>query len=182
MTSRRPGAGDLRKPAAGRPSASSPSTMKRSQSSSRPRRAPSESPAWPAERDRGGLHDAVALHAKRQLAAQERLADRIQLVAMAEVQAARIGRVAVQLDDLGIGHAGALMQAVDILCDDSLMRPCSTSLASARWPASGSAVEHRLVGANLRRHDSWCISSEAMKSSKWIGLKGPDLLGERNPE
>src|SRR5262245_53805800 len=66
-----------------------------------------------AERDRGGLHDAVAFHAERQLAvAEEALPDRLELVTMAAVQAACVGGVAVQLDHLGIGHARALVQAV----------------------------------------------------------------------
>ena len=48
----------------------------------------------------------------------------------------------------------------------AVMRPCSTSLASARWPALGSALSMVSSVANLRRQDSRRISSDAMKSSK----------------
>ena len=48
----------------------------------------------------------------------------------------------------------------------AVILPCSTSLASARWPALGSALTMVSSVANLRRHDSRRISSDDMKSSK----------------
>ena len=42
----------------------------------------------------------------------------VELVALAAVEAGRIGGVAVQLDHLVVGHAGGLVQAVDVLRDD----------------------------------------------------------------
>ena len=42
----------------------------------------------------------------------------VELVALAAVEAGRIGGVAVQLDHLVVGHAGGLVQPVDVLGDD----------------------------------------------------------------
>ena len=61
-----------------------------------------------AEGDGGGLDDAAAgRQIGSSLVAREDLADRVELVAMAAVEAGRVGGVAVQLDDLVVGHAGA---------------------------------------------------------------------------
>ena len=103
-----------------------------------------------AERDRGGLHDAVALLADRQRAlAQERLLDRLQLVALAAVEAARVGRVAVQLDDLRLRHARALVQAVDVLGDDRRHLALLDQPGERAMAGIGFGLEHGLVGREL---------------------------------
>ena len=40
----------------------------------------------------------------------------IELVASAAIEAGGVGGIAVQLDHLGVGHAGCLVQAIDVLC------------------------------------------------------------------
>ena len=56
-----------------------------------------------------GRHRAVALEHRAQIG---------DLVPCAAIEAGRVGRVAVQLDDFLGRHAGRLMQPVDILRDD----------------------------------------------------------------
>src|SRR5690349_14417555 len=51
------------------------------------------------------LHQSLAFAADRQLALLEKsLLDRLQLMALAAIEAARVGGIAVKLDDLRIGH------------------------------------------------------------------------------
>ena len=71
-----------------------------------------------AERDGGGLDDAAAVAARRQVAGG--LVERLQvgqLVAQAALQAGGVAGVAVQLDHLLGRHAGVLVQVVDVLGD-----------------------------------------------------------------
>ena len=69
---------------------------------------------------------------------QEARLQLVQLVALAALQADGVGGVAVQLDDLAVGHAGVLVQVVDVLGDDARhFARARTSRATAQWPAIG---------------------------------------------
>ncbi len=81
-------------------------------------------------------------------------------------RAACVGRVAVQLDDLRIGHARALMQAVDVLGDDGGHASLLDQLGERAMAGIGLGLEHGLVGGELAPPGFAAHLLDAMKSSK----------------
>ena len=82
-------------------------------------------------------------------AVEEGPPDRVELVTVAAIEAGGVGRVAVQLDDLGVRHARALVQPVDVLGDDGAHAPLLDQLGERAMAGVGLGLEHGLVGREL---------------------------------
>jgi hypothetical protein len=68
---------------------------------------------------------------------------------MAAIEAACVGRVAVQFDDLRIGDARALVQPVDVLGDDGGHASLLDQFGERAMAGIGLGLEHGLVGGEL---------------------------------
>ena len=77
------------------------------------------------------------------------LGDGLQLVARSAVETARVGRVAVELDEPVLGDAGFLVQPVDVLGDDAGNLAAADELGDGEVAAIGRGVVDGLPGGEL---------------------------------
>src|SRR6478736_174156 len=87
----------------------------------------------------------VSSSLRRSAGALELAPDVDKLVAARAGEAARIGAVAMQLDDALLRHAGGLMQAVDVLRDDGAHAAAGDKPRERAMPAAGFCVRVEIV-------------------------------------